>query len=54
MLDESVLRLPISDAHLSRDLGYIIHTERTLSNAAQAFMQMLVDDSIELADSPTT
>ncbi|MDY7218837.1 LysR family transcriptional regulator [Denitrificimonas sp. JX-1] len=41
MLDESVVRLPISDASLSRDLGYIVHTERTLSNAAQAFMQML-------------
>lgn len=41
MLDESVVRLPITDAHLSRDLGYIVHTERTLSNAAQAFMQML-------------
>jgi DNA-binding transcriptional LysR family regulator len=41
MLDDSVVPLPISDARLSRDLGYIVHTERTLSNAAQAFMQML-------------
>ena len=41
MLDKSVVHLPITDAHLSRDLGYIVHTERTLSNAAQAFMQML-------------
>ncbi len=41
MLDESVVRLPINDANLSRDLGYIVHTERTLSNAAQAFMAML-------------
>ena len=41
MLDASVVRLPIKDANLSRDLGYIVHTERTLSNAAQAFMQML-------------
>ncbi len=41
MLDDSVLRLPISDASLSRDLGYIVHTERTLSNAARAFMAML-------------
>ena len=41
MLDDSVVRLPITDASLSRDLGYIVHTERTLSNAAQAFMQML-------------
>ena len=41
MRDDSVVRLPITDASLSRDLGYIVHTERTLSNAAQAFMQML-------------
>ena len=41
MLDASVVRLPVPEATLSRDLGYILHTERTLSNAAQAFMAML-------------
>lgn len=41
MLDASVVRLPVQQATLSRDLGYILHTERTLSNAAQAFMAML-------------
>lgn len=41
MLDASVVRLPVQQATLSRDLGYILHTERTLSNAAQAFMTML-------------
>lgn len=41
MLDDSVVRLEIDDARLSRDLGYIFHTERTLSNAAQAFMALL-------------
>ncbi|RJG13802.1 LysR family transcriptional regulator [Pseudomonas cavernicola] len=41
MLDEQVVRLPISGVQLSRQLGYILHTERTLSNAAKAFMQLL-------------
>jgi len=26
---------------LTRQLGYIVHTERTLSNAAHAFMKLL-------------
>jgi DNA-binding transcriptional LysR family regulator len=41
MLDEQVVRLPLPDVQLSRQLGYIVHTERTLSNAAKAFMALL-------------
>ncbi|MNW02499.1 LysR substrate binding domain protein [compost metagenome] len=41
MLDEQVTRLPLQGIQLSRHLGYIVHTERTLSNAARAFMQLL-------------
>ncbi|MDH4555880.1 LysR family transcriptional regulator [Pseudomonas sp. BN417] len=41
MLDDSVVRLPLQDIQLSRQLGYILHTERTLSNAAKAFMALL-------------
>jgi DNA-binding transcriptional LysR family regulator len=41
MLDEHVARLPLPGIQLSRQLGYILHTERTLSNAARAFMQLL-------------
>ncbi|QEY62252.1 LysR family transcriptional regulator [Metapseudomonas lalkuanensis] len=41
MLDDSVVRLPLQDIQLSRQLGYILHTERTLSNAAKAFMGLL-------------
>ena len=41
MLDEQVARLPLEGIQLSRQLGYIVHTERTLSNAARAFMQLL-------------
>ncbi len=41
MLDEQVARLPIPGIQLQRQLGYIFHTERTLSNAAKAFMALL-------------
>ena len=41
MLDEQVVRLPLPGVQLSRQLGYIVHTERTLSNAATAFMALL-------------
>lgn len=41
MLDEQVVRLPLQDIQLSRQLGYIFHTDRTLSNAARAFMVLL-------------
>ncbi|MWV18203.1 LysR family transcriptional regulator [Pseudomonas sp. L-22-4S-12] len=41
MLDEQVTRLPLPGIQLSRQLGYILHTERTLSNAAKAFMSLL-------------
>lgn len=41
MLDDQVVRLPLPGVQLSRQLGYILHTERTLSNAATAFMALL-------------
>lgn len=41
MLDEEVHELHLPDVQLSRDLGYILHPERTLSNAARAFIQFL-------------
>jgi len=41
MPDDQVVRLPLQDIQLSRQLGYILHTERTLSNAARAFMRLL-------------
>jgi DNA-binding transcriptional LysR family regulator len=41
MLDEQVTCLPLPGIQLSRQLGYILHTERTLSNAARAFMDLL-------------
>ncbi len=39
--------LPLQGIQLSRRLGYIVHTERTLSNAARAFMQLLDQASAE-------
>ena len=45
MLDEQVKSVHVPELTLSRQLGYITHHDRTLSNAARAFMQLL-DDSI--------
>src|SRR3546814_20931797 len=47
MLDDQVARIPLPGIQLSRQLGYILHTERTLSNAARAFMSLL-DAQIDL------
>lgn len=44
MLDDQVVRLPLAGIQLSRQLGYITHTERTLSNAAIAVMALLDAD----------
>ncbi len=41
MLDDELVELDMPDIQLSRDLGYIVHKERTLSNAANAFMTLL-------------
>lgn len=41
MLDAQVARIAIPGIQLRRQLGYILHTERTLSNAACAFMTLL-------------
>lgn len=48
MLDEQVARLPLDGIQLQRQLGYILHSERTLSNAAKAFMALL-DAQADLA-----
>jgi len=41
MLDEQVVSVPLPGIQFSRQLGYIVHTDRTLSNAAKAFMALL-------------
>lgn len=41
MIDDQVVALPLPGVALNRKLGYIVHTERTLSNAARAFMRLL-------------
>lgn len=41
MLDDEVCELHLPGVQLSRDLGYILHPERTLSNAARAFIRFL-------------
>jgi DNA-binding transcriptional LysR family regulator len=41
MLDKQFHALVVEDVHLSRDLGYIYHIQRTISNAGRAFIDML-------------
>jgi DNA-binding transcriptional LysR family regulator len=47
MLDDQVASIVLPGIQLSRQLGYIVHTERTLSNAARAFMSLL-DAQVDL------
>ncbi|TLX55194.1 LysR family transcriptional regulator [Stutzerimonas nosocomialis] len=48
MRDDQVVALPLPGVSLSRTLGYIFHTERTLSNAARAFMALVDADRAKL------
>lgn len=47
LMDASLHRINLSSQPLRRPLGLIYHRERTLSNAAQAFIAMLNADAIE-------
>ena len=51
MLDDQVASVALPGIQLSRQLGYIVHTERTLSNAARAFMSLL-DAQVDLPGLP--
>lgn len=50
MLDKDVQELHLPDVQLTRELGYILHPERTLSNAAHAFIQSLQQSQSPAAD----
>jgi DNA-binding transcriptional LysR family regulator len=41
MLDDSIVKIPVKGMEISRHLGYIYHRDHTLSNAAQAFLELL-------------
>jgi DNA-binding transcriptional LysR family regulator len=45
MLDAQVRVLPVTGLKLTRQLGYTIHGGRTLSRAAQAFIDLLKADA---------
>jgi DNA-binding transcriptional LysR family regulator len=47
MLDDEVRELHLPGVQLGRELGYILHPQRTLSNAAQAFIQSLKQPATE-------
>ncbi|WP_462379080.1 LysR family transcriptional regulator [Pseudomonas sp. Marseille-QA0892] len=46
MLDGQVVGLSLNGIRIDRELGYIVHTDRTLSNAARAFMSLLDDEQV--------
>jgi hypothetical protein len=37
--------MPIQNCHIQRELGYIHHKKRTLSNSAQAFISLIAKSS---------
>ncbi len=41
MLDASLRRVPVPGVRISRRLGYVVHKERTLSNAGNALISIL-------------
>jgi len=41
MLDSQVVRLPVQEALMHRQLGFVMHPARSLSNAAQRFLDIL-------------
>lgn len=45
MLDGQVQVLPVAGVQLARRLGYVVHGGRTLSRAAQAFVELLQSDA---------
>ena len=41
MLDDQVVKLPVGEALMQRQLGFVTHPARSLSNAAQRFLEIL-------------
>lgn len=41
MIDDQLVQISVENVHLARRLGYIKHKDRTLSKAAQAFLECL-------------
>ena len=44
MLDAGLVMIKVPDVNISRNLGIIHHKQRTLSNAGQAFIDLLVEN----------
>jgi len=45
MLDDTVCVLSVPNIRIERKLGVIHHVQRSLSNAALAFMDLLAEDA---------
>jgi DNA-binding transcriptional LysR family regulator len=41
MLTDELVQLDVTDARMQRSLGYVVHQDRSLSNAARAFIELL-------------
>jgi DNA-binding transcriptional LysR family regulator len=41
MIDKDLIEVPINNLHMQRTLGIVQHAERSLSNAGQAFIEVL-------------
>ena len=52
MATEELARLELEGAQLSRSLGYVWHRERTLSNAARAFIAILDEHADQSSSRP--
>jgi len=47
LVDENLCALALTGQKLSRNLGVVIHRERSLSNAASAFLQLLLPEHFQ-------
>jgi DNA-binding transcriptional LysR family regulator len=47
MLDEQLIALNLPSLHMSRALGVVSHTRRSLSNAACALRSLLAEETTE-------
>ena len=47
LVDDSLCALALSGQKMSRDLGVVMHRERSLSNAASAFLKLLLAEGMQ-------
>ncbi len=45
LIDESLHQIPVDNISMSREIGYLVHKSRSLSNAGEAFLEAIVKGS---------